>query len=76
MMLFWSSVFLSLMSLPSISFCFISSEPAAYGGGGGATLSDFLYLISFSCSADQEQDWPPCDFFFNLINNTLNLINN
>ena len=34
-------------------------------------------MFSFSCSADQERDWPPCKVvFFGLATNTLNVRNN
>ena len=40
-------------------------------------LADFFLLFSFPCSADPEQDWPPCKVvFFGLATNTLNVRNN
>ena len=46
------------------------------GGGGGDAARLFL-LISFSCSADHERDWPPCKVVsLGLATNTLNARNN
>ena len=41
---------------------FFFSERAAWGGA----LPDFVFLFSFPCSADHEQEWPPCNatYFF------------
>ena len=32
---------------------------------GGGVLPDFFFLVSFTCSADLERDWPLlCEVFF------------
>ena len=46
------------------------------GGGWGGYASRLFLLFSFPCSADHEQDWPPCKVvFFWLATNTLNVRN-
>ena len=47
------------------------------GGGGGGYAARLFLLFSFSCSAEDERDWPPCKVvFFGLATNTLNVRNN
>ena len=47
------------------------------GVGVGGYAARLLLLFSFPCSADHEQDWPPCEVvFFGLTTNTLNARNN
>ena len=41
-----------------VTFTFIFSERAAWGGGGSCQTFPFFFF--FSCSADHERDWPPC----------------
>ena len=59
---------------------FFFSERAARGGGGGGGGGVRCQTFSFSffpCSADHEQDWPPCEVvFFGLATNALNVRNN
>ena len=58
-----------------ILFYFLRTSSAGGGGGGCAARRFLLFLIP--CSADHEQDWPPCKVVFpGLATNTLNVRNN
>ena len=55
---------------------FFSFRNEQRAGGGGAVRLFFL-LLFFPCSADHEQDWPPCKVVvFGLATNVLNVRNN
>ena len=55
---------------------FFSFRNEQRAGGGGAVRLFFLLLFS-PCSADHEQDWPPCKVVvFGLATNALNVRNN
>ena len=43
--------------------CFTLLRTSSVGCGGGYAARLFL-LFSFPCSADHEQDWPPCKVVF------------
>ena len=58
-------------------FLFFSERAVWRVGGGGGVCCQTFVLLSFPCSADHEQDWPPCKVaIFGLAINTLNVRNN
>ena len=52
---------------PVLLFLFYFLRTPARGLGGGGR-PDFLFLLSFPCSADHGRDWPPCKVLFRVSN--------